>query len=263
MKMTTPKTTGCVLTDIGNARRAMALLYPSRLFFIRQCVGNNGYRMPILHPASLQALDLRGVWYIFFGAAMFVAVVVYGLIFFALFVWRKRANDDGRLPPQFHTNAPIEITGVVIPLIMVIGLFYITYVREGVVDFIKPSPYTVVDVTAYRWSWQFRYPGSAVQIQGTPGNPPTMLLPLRKMTQINLVSNDVVHSFWVPEFLFKRDATPGYTMHFDVTPTRLGTFRGECAEYCGLDHALMTFNVKVVPVPQYDRWLASGGTSPE
>lgn len=206
-------------------------------------------------------MDLRGVWYIFFGAAMLVAVVVYGLIFYSIIRWRKRRTDDDSLPPQFHTNAPIEITGVVIPLIMVIGLFYITYVREGVVDFLKPSPYAVVDVTGYRWSWQFRYPGHNIVLNGAPDTPPILLLPLGKMTQINLYSLDVVHAFWVPAFLFKRDATPGYVMHFDVTPTRQGVFNGKCAEFCGLDHALMTFQVRVVPAAVYARWLASGGTA--
>jgi cytochrome c oxidase subunit 2 len=72
-------------------------------------------------------------------------------------------------------------------------------------------------------------------------------------------SDDVVHAFWIPSFLFKRDANPGITNHFDVTPTVTGYFHGLCAEYCGLDHALMTFNVAVVPVGVYDRWIASGG----
>jgi cytochrome c oxidase subunit II len=217
--------------------------------------------MPLLHPASVQGMDLRGDWYIFIGAGLFVAAFVYALIIFVLIVWRKRRSDDNHVPPQFHTNAPIEITGVVIPVIMVIGLFYVTYIREGVVDFLKPHPYAVVDVTAYRWSWQFRYPGHGVVVNGTPQTPPVMLLPAGKMTQINLYSSDVVHSMWIPEFLFKRDATPGYTMHFDVTPTRTGDFRGECAEYCGLQHALMTFTVRVVPVAVYDRWVAGGGTT--
>jgi cytochrome c oxidase subunit II len=217
--------------------------------------------MPLLHPASVQSMDLRGDWYVFIGAGLFVAAFVYTLIVIVLIVWHKRRSDDGRLPPQFHTNAPIEITGVVIPIIMVIGLFYITYIREGAVDFLKPHPYAVVDVTAYRWSWQFRYPGHGVVINGTPQNPPVLLIPAGKMTQINLYSSDVVHAMWIPEFLFKRDATPGYTMHFDVTPTRTGNFRGECAEYCGLDHALMAFTVRVVPAAAYDRWLASRGTA--
>lgn len=217
--------------------------------------------MPILHPASVQGDDLRGVWYIFFGGACFIAVIVYGLIFYALLRWRRRRGGEDRIPPQFHSNPGIEITGVVIPLIMVIGLFYITYIREGVVDFLKPHPYATVDVTAYRWSWQFRYPGHHIVINGTAHNPPTLVMPAGKMTQINLYSSDVVHSFWVPSFLFKRDATPGYTMHFDVTPKEAGVYHGECVEYCGLDHALMTFNVKVVPADQYDRWLAAGGAA--
>lgn len=218
--------------------------------------------MPIFNPASLQAMDLRGVWYVFLGAALLVAVVVYGLIFFALLMWRKRSDDDGSLPAQFHSNTPMEITGVVVPLIVVAGLFWVTYARERPIDALAPAPYAVVDVTGYRWSWQFTYPGHNVTIDGTPENPPTLVLPAGKMTQINLRSMDVVHAFWVPAFLFKRDATPGYLMHFDVTPLREGVFAGKCAEYCGLDHALMTFAVKVVPASQYDRWLSSQGTEP-
>jgi len=219
--------------------------------------------MPILHPASVEGADLRGVWYIFFGTGLFIAVIVYGLIFFSLAVWRKRRRDDGKPAPQFHSNPGLEITGVVVPLIIVIGLFYVTYIREGVVDFLRPNPYAVVDVKGYRWAWQFQYPGHNITVNGNPNmqTPPMLVLPLGKMTQINLYSSDVVHAFWVPEFLFKRDATPGYTQHFDVTPNRVGSFEGVCAEFCGLDHALMRFTVKVVPVAQYDRWLASGGTA--
>jgi len=211
-----------------------------------------------MHPASMQAQDLAGVWYIFGGAALFVAVFVYALIFYSIVRWRQRVTDVG-LPPQFKKNPPIEITGVVIPFIIVIGLFYITYVREGVVDFLKPNPYVTVDVTAYRWSWQFRYPARNFAINGTVHNPPTLVLPVGKMTQINLYSDDVVHSFWIPSFLFKRDANAGITNHFDVTPTKTGFFHGVCAEYCGLDHALMTFTVEVVPAADFDRWMASGG----
>ena len=218
--------------------------------------------MPLLHPASLQAMDLRGVWYVFLAGALLVAAVVYGLIFFSLLMWRKRRDDDGKLPPQFKQNTPIELIGVVVPLLMVIGLFLFTYLREIGIDRLEPNPYAVVDVIGYRWSWQFRYPGHNVAAAGTPHAPPQLVLPAGRMTQINLSSVDVVHSFWVPAFLFKRDATPGYTMHFDVTPARIGTFFGECAEFCGIGHAMMTFSVKVVPAQTFDRWLAGGGTAP-
>lgn len=216
--------------------------------------------MPLLNPASVQAHDLRGVWAIFLIVGAFVGIFTYALIFYSLIRWRQRATTQG-FAPQFHTNPPIEITGVVIPLIIVIGLFYITYLREGVVDFLKPGPYAVVDVHAYRWTWQFSYPGHPVVVNGSETSPPMLVLPEGRMTQINLYSSDVDHAFWIPAFLFKRDALPGYTNHFDVTPTRTGTFHGLCAEYCGLDHAQMTFTVKVVAPDVYDRWLASGGTA--
>jgi cytochrome c oxidase subunit 2 len=205
-------------------------------------------------------MDLSGVWYIFGAAALAVAVFVYGLMAYSILKWRIRKNDGGGLPEQFHGNPPIEITGVVIPLIIVTGLFYITYIREGVVDFLKPHPYAVVDVTGFQWSWKFYYPARSITVNGGVGSPPVLVLPEGRMTQINLYSSDVIHAFWVPEFLFKRDATPGYTMHFDVTPDRVGIFTGKCAEYCGLDHADMTFAVDVVPSAVYQRWLASKGS---
>ena len=218
--------------------------------------------MPVLHPASVEGADLRGVWYIFFGAALFIAAIVYGLIFFSIAVWRKRRGDT-RPAPQFKSHPPLEITGVVVPLFIVIGLFYVTFVRERAVDLLRPNPYAVIDVKAYRWAWQFEYPGHNIKINGNPNmqTPPVLVVPVGKMTQINLYSSDVVHAFWVPYFLFKRDATPGYTQHFDFTPTRVGTFEGECAEFCGLDHALMRFKVRVVPVARYDRFLAGGGVA--
>lgn len=211
--------------------------------------------MPILQPASLQAEDLRGVWLIFFATACVVAVFVYALIFYSLARWHARAN--AKEPPQFKQNPPLEIAGVIVPLLIVIGLFYITYVREAGNDALHSNPYATVDVRAFRWSWTFDYPGHNITITGTPLQPPQLVLPAGKMTQINLYSEDVDHSFWIPAFLFKRDAIPGFPNHFDLTPNKVGVYSGSCSEFCGLDHALMTFTVRVVPVADFDRWLAS------
>jgi len=217
--------------------------------------------MPVFDPASVEGSDLSGVWLIFIAGALFVAAFVYALLVFAIVKWRRRSGDDLSQPPQFKKNTFWEITGVIIPLLMVGGLFAITLLREYRVDALQQHPYAVVNVSAFRWSWQFRYPGHDIAIDGTADSPPILVLPLGKTAQINLTSSDVIHSFWVPAFLFKRDATPGYTMHFDVTPDRTGTFEGKCVEFCGLDHARMTFAVRVVPAAQFDRWLASNGTA--
>jgi cytochrome c oxidase subunit 2 len=211
--------------------------------------------MPILQPASLQAEDLRGVWVIFFATACVVAVFVYALIFYSLVRWRARGQS--KLPPQFKQNAPLEIIGVIIPLLIVIGLFYITYVREVSNDALHANPYATVDVKAFRWSWAFSYPGHDITITGTPLQPPQLVLPAGKLTQINLYSEDIDHSFWIPAFLFKRDALPGFPNHFDLTPNKIGVYQGSCSEFCGLDHALMTFTVRVVSPADYARWLSS------
>ncbi len=217
--------------------------------------------MPIFDPASAQGHGLSSIWQIFIAGALFVAFFVWALIAYAIVKWRARPGDSG-WPEQFDKNTFWEITGVIIPVLMVGGLFAITLVREYDVDAVRDHPYAVVNVTGFRWSWQFRYPGHDISIDGTADAPPQLVLPQGKLTQINLYSSDVVHSFWIPAFLFKRDATPGYTMHFDVTPSRAGVFEGACVEFCGLDHARMTFTVRVVPPDAYDRWLSSNGTAP-
>jgi cytochrome c oxidase subunit 2 len=125
------------------------------------------------------------------------------------------------------------------------------------IDHVSDAPNRTA-VTAFRWSWRFDY-SNGVTTSGTPASPPTLYLPVGRPTEIDLRSDDVTHSFWVPAFLFKRDAIPGMTNVFDLTPTRTGTFLGRCAQFCGLDHALMTFVVRVVPQSAYSRYLASNG----
>lgn len=203
---------------------------------------------------SSQAQALHADWSIFFYTGVFVAVVVYALILAPLIVWRRR---DERYPPQFNQNTALEITYTVIPLLMVCGLFYFTYQNESQVDRLAADPALTVDVTGFRWSWTFAYPGTrpAVQITGTPQTPPELVLPVNETIRFRLTSADVNHAFWIPDFLFKRDAIPGVTNYFDLRPTRTGVYGGSCAEFCGLEHALMTFRVRVVSASGFTLWL--------
>jgi cytochrome c oxidase subunit 2 len=214
--------------------------------------------MEIFYPASVQGATLRSDWEIFLSAALVVALVVYALILIPPFVWRRREADE-RLPPQFNKNAPLSFVYIGIPLLLVCALFYVTYVKEVRVEALAASPYATVNATAFRWSWRFDYPGKGISIAGTPQEQPVLVLPVNETTRINLFAADTTHSMWVPAFLFKRDAIPGYTNRFDFTPTQTGSFIGLCAQYCGLDHALMRFVVRVVPDDAYQRWLRSGG----
>lgn len=199
---------------------------------------------------------MRTDWYVFVGAGAFVGLYVYACIVWCLVRYRRRERE----PQQFAGNTALELLYVVLPLVLVLGLFGVTFAIEVPVDRVAANPQNEVAVTAFRWSWRFDYPGG-VTTAGTPDSPPTLYLPLGESTQIDLRSADVTHSFWVPAFLFKRDAIPGMTNVFDVTPTRTGRFTGRCAQFCGLQHAMMTFVVAVVPRSAYERYLASKGAA--
>ena len=115
-------------------------------------------------------------------------------------------------------------------------LFAFTLVaQERIVD-VDDDPDLVVDVTGFEWSWQFDYPDDGVTVTGTPEQPPELVLPVGRTVRMNLRTEDVIHSFWVPEFLGKRDLIPRVDNEIDVTSPRKGTWTGRCAEYCGLDH---------------------------
>lgn len=195
-------------------------------------------------------------WMFFIYVAIGIGLFVYGAIAWCLVAYRRR---PGRQAGKFEKNTPLELVYVLTPLGIVIVLFLVTLVYEMPVDTVVARPQGHVNVTAFRWSWEFAYPGTRIATVGTPDRPPTLYLPLERTTEVDLTSIDVTHSFWVPAFLFKRDAIPGMTNRFDVTPTRLGTFAGRCAQFCGLDHALMTFDVRVVTPQAYARFLASDG----
>src|ERR687892_94477 len=120
----------------------------------------------------------------------------------------------------------------------------------------RPEQGAEVDVIGFQWSWQFRYPDEDITITGEPGEPPEMVIPVDRPTSLNLIAADVAHSFWVPDFLSKRDLIPGVDNEIDVTPTEEGTYVGRCAEYCGLDHWRMNYAVRVVSQDEYDDWIA-------
>jgi cytochrome c oxidase subunit II len=187
---------------------------------------------------------------------MVVGGIVLGLILFASV--RYRGNRPGR-PALFSKHIPLEIVYTAIPVLIVAGLFTATFGVEDRVDSTSARPAVTVDVTAFDWSWRFAYKGTDVVVTGSPAAPPTLMLPQGQTVRIVLHSADVIHAFYVPDLLFKRDAIPGQTNMFQIVPERLGTFRGECAEFCGLDHAEMTFDVRVVSGAEFDAWLAGGG----
>ena len=208
-------------------------------------------------PQTIQAAQMIGVWQVFVYAGIAVYAIVAGLIIYAAVAYRCRDRSVRQASATFHKNSKLEIIWTVIPVLIVAGLFVKTYIVEAAVETVHAHPAEIVDVVAYRWSWRFTYPREHIVVDGTPDGPPTLVLPVGQTTRINLTSSDVVHAFWIPAFVFKRDANPGMVNVFEFKPTAVGTHLGRCAEYCGTYHANMGFTVRVVSRRDFDLWVQS------
>ena len=233
------------------------------------CTSNPFTRMGFPVPVTKQGQVTLTLWQGSWAAAWAVGAVVWGLIIWAIIFHRKRSE---RPPHQVRYNLPIEMLYTVVPFIMVGVLFFFTARDENFINRLPPNPNVVVNVTGFQWSWSFQYPqyqvpGSAagsVLITGQPWEPgqgtkglPLLVIPTNRTVRFNLTSTDVIHAFWIVPFEFKRDVIPGHPNHFEVTPTRTGTFIGRCTELCGLYHSRMLFVVKIVTPAQFHQWIGA------
>jgi cytochrome c oxidase subunit 2 len=207
---------------------------------------------------TTQAAALADDWRTYGYAALAVALLVWGLILYAAIRFRSRPGHEQPRDDK-KSNPPLEITWTILPFLLVTGLFVVTYHIETGVETLHAAPRVQIAVNAFRWGWTFHYLNGPT-IDGDMNHPPQLVLPLGETAALQVTASDVDHSFWVPDFLFKRDAIPGRVTAFDLTPTKLGTFMGRCAELCGLGHTLMDFSVRVVPAAEFDRWMK--GTRP-
>ncbi|MEZ5279078.1 MAG: cytochrome c oxidase subunit II [Acidimicrobiales bacterium] len=207
-------------------------------------------------PITEQAKAMAGLWTTFASIAIGVFALVIALLVFTVIRFRRR--EEG-LPDQTSYRVRLELTYTMVPLFLVTGLFVATVRTVEAVDASIASPDLVVDVVGFQWQWRFTYPDSGVVVQGEPGMAPELVLPEGASVRFNLESNDVIHSFWIPGFLFKRDVIPGSPTSFDVNVSGApGLYPGgACAEFCGLYHDQMTFSVTILDRPGFDRWLES------
>jgi cytochrome c oxidase subunit 2 len=215
-----------------------------------------------------QAHRMYDVWIGSTIAALIVGVFVWGLIFWCVIRYRKRGSD---LPVQTRFNMPMEVLYTVTPILIVAVLFYYTAIVQTDVNKLSNNPDVTVEVVAFKWNWQFNYrtgPGTGARtVASTIGSTeqvPLLVLPTGQKIRFEETSRDVVHSFWVPEMLFKRDVMPGNLRNaFEVTLDRQGRYVGRCAELCGTYHAFMMFELVVVSPDKYQKFLAAktGGQS--
>jgi cytochrome c oxidase subunit 2 len=228
--------------------------------------------------ATTQAQDTRGLYDIVFALAIAIFLAVEGLIIWSIIRYRRKPGDDV-LPPQTHGNNLVEIIWTVIPTVIVLYLFAISYQTLNTVNAVSDAPDVRVHAVAAQFQWKFEYldgSGNVMASQTVPYYATTsadcsqasmtnagcggMALPVGKKIQVTLDSPDVIHAWYVPRFLFKRDVIPGQTNRFEFTidPGDAGqAFRGQCAELCGTGHRTMLFTVLGLSSTDYNTWLAS------
>ncbi|MFE3205447.1 aa3-type cytochrome oxidase subunit II [Embleya sp. NPDC055664] len=217
-------------------------------------------RLGLPNPVTEQGPRVLSLWQGAWIAALIVGAVVWGLILWSV-AFHRRSRTKIEIPPQTRYNLPIEVLYTVIPGIMIAVFFYFTARDETKLEELSKNPDNVINVVGVQWSWSFNYKGDPadgtvdVYEQGTPGKKPTLYLPVKESIRFDLTSPDVIHSFWVPNFLYKKDIIPGRTNKFEVVPTKKGTYGGKCAELCGVDHSRMLFDVKIVDKADYVQHL--------
>jgi cytochrome c oxidase subunit 2 len=214
-------------------------------------------------PVTRQGHDVLFLWRVVLGAGIVLGVFVLGLIFWSVVRYRRpRDAGPGDLPKQTGANIPIEVFYTVVPLVIVAVLFGLTMRTQHRETRLSATPDLTVEVTGFQWGWRFVYPAQNATVVGDANKPPTLVLPVGANVRLRLVAADVIHSFFVPSFLVKKDMIPGIDNELEVRPTTIGHFGGVCAEFCGLDHTRMIFSVDVVSPSDFQAFAARAGVQP-
>jgi cytochrome c oxidase subunit 2 len=213
-----------------------------------------------------QSKHVLHLWDITYYFAIPIGAIVIGLIIWCIIRYRHREGHT-RQPAQFQYHIPIEAAYTIIPLVIVAIVFGFMYNAENKVDDLNKHPDVKITVEGYQWGWRFTYPNGHAEVGNvstslninSEANLPILYMPAHETVQLTLRTDDVNHSFYVPEFLFKRDMIAGVNNVVDFNVTTTGQWWGECTQLCGVYHAYMRFLVRVLPPHgpnSYDSWYA-------
>jgi cytochrome c oxidase subunit 2 len=209
----------------------------------------------IFAPASTPAHSIFGLSLFVLGVSALIFAIVFSLLVYAVVRFRKRTDDDGREPPQVYGSNQVEIAWTVVPVLIVLTLFMAAArVIAGIQN--ATPPVNVIEVIAigHQFWWEFRYPLLKVVTANelhVPVSDPRNPTP----TFIKLLSADTDHSFWVPRLAGKTDLIPNRVNRMWIDPHETGLYLGQCAQYCGTQHAKMLLRVYVQPRDEFDRWI--------
>lgn len=223
--------------------------------------GQIGARMPVLLdvPGHDTAGQYDRLWHIYLPTLGVVGVLVTGAIVVACLRFRRRSDE---WPEQTHSAPKTELVYLGVIILIVIGLLTVTFRTEGHVDALTAHPALVVRVVASQWQWEFDYPRSGIRqvahnIASADPQYARLVVPAGEPVEFRLRSVDVLHNFFIPQMRFKRYAFPNYTNRFVLTFPHPGHMLGQCAQFCGWDHAEMRFYVTVLPPARFRSWVVA------
>lgn len=223
-------------------------------------MGDSNAKIPpssIFNAVSTPAHEINTVAFFVIAITAVIFLIVAGLLAYSIVRFRSRPGDDSREPPQVYGSNPIEFAWTTVPILIVFVLILVTARTIYVVQ-ARPRPPGAlrVLVIAHQWWWEFRYPELGIVTANelhVPLSNPQSPTP----TFLDLESVDVAHSFWVPRLAGKTDVIPNRKNSMWIDPQVAGTYLGQCAEYCGTEHAMMLLRVVVEPRADFERWAAA------
>lgn len=245
------------------ARRALAIVLTALMALLS--IGVASAQTGIPGGATDEARDIHDLYVFVLALAVVVFVIVEAVLIFCIVRFRKK---DDTLPRQVHGSNALELTWTGIPVLIVASIFVFSFITlDNIENDADPEDLTV-EITGSQWAWSFNYklndlgPGSNPEDEGeitvfgsSQTEDPELVLPVDEVIELKLVGADVIHSFYVRDFLYKLDMIPGRDNRFTVTARDTGTFQAQCAEYCGTDHAFMRFTVRLVTRADFDAWV--------
>lgn len=247
-------------------------LFHSSAIFLCLWSGNsypdNLYNLPL--PATITARQIYDLHTLILLVCVVIFVIVFGVMFYSLYKHRKSL---GHQAAQFHEHKTLEIVWSIIPFLILVGMAYPA--TKVILDMKDTSASDMsIKITGHQWKWEYEYMGEGVRYISSLSTPQAqidnqvakeahylletdrpLVVPTGKKIRLLVTADDVIHSWWVPQFGVKQDAIPGFIKEAWIRVDNPGTYRGQCAELCGVGHGFMPIVVEALPPEKYAVWL--------
>ncbi len=213
---------------------------------------------------------IQGLHHLSLGVCVVMGVIVFGAMFYSIFAHRRSRHPK---PADFHESTAVELVWTVIPILILVGMAIPATTALIEIEDNSDADLTIL-ITASQWKWHYQYLEADIGYYSNLATPTAqinnlepkgeyyllevdnpLVLPTNKKARFLMTSNDVIHSWWIPDFAVKQDAIPGFINEAWTRVTKPGLYRGQCAELCGKDHAYMPIVVEVRPEAEFDKWI--------